>query len=36
MSFYKGMLGNLMGVGPQVAFQFATVETLKKFFKKTF
>jgi solute carrier family 25 carnitine/acylcarnitine transporter 20/29 len=25
MSFYKGMLMNLLGVGPQVALQFGTV-----------
>ena len=25
LSFYKGMLMNLLGVGPQVALQFATV-----------
>lgn len=33
-SFYKGMLTNLLGVGPQVALQFLTVETLKKYIKR--
>ena len=27
---------NLLGVGPQVALQFATVETLKKYFKRNY
>ncbi len=35
-SFYKGMLMNLLGVGPQVALQFGTVETLKKYIKRTY
>lgn len=35
-SFYKGMVANLLGVGPQVALQFAVVETLKKHFKKVY
>ena len=30
------MLTNLLGVGPQVALQFATVETLKKWIKRTY
>lgn len=33
---YKGMLVNLLGVGPQVALQFGTVETLKKYIKRTY
>lgn len=36
MAFYKGMLMNLLGVGPQVALQFGTVETLKKYIKKNY
>jgi hypothetical protein len=36
MSFYKGMLMNLLGVGPQVSLQFGTVETLKKYMKKKY
>ena len=35
-SFYKGMLMNLLGVGPQVALQFGTVETLKKYIKRKY
>lgn len=35
-SFYKGMLMNLLGVGPQVALQFGTVETLKKYIKRNY
>lgn len=27
---------NLLGVGPQVALQFGTAETLKKYFKKKY
>jgi solute carrier family 25 carnitine/acylcarnitine transporter 20/29 len=34
MAFYKGMLVNLLGVGPQVALQFGVVETLKKYIKR--
>lgn len=30
------MLTNLLGVGPQVALQFGTVETLKKYIKRNF
>ena len=33
-SFYKGMLTNLLGVGPQVALQIATVEIMKKYIKR--
>ena len=36
MSFYKGMLMNLLGVGPQVALQFGTTETFKKYFKRKY
>ena len=36
MSFYKGMLMNLLGVGPQVSIQFGVVETLKKFLKRNY
>ena len=36
LSFYKGMLVNLLGVGPQVALQFGTVETLKKYFMRNY
>jgi hypothetical protein len=35
-SFYKGMLVNLLGVGPQISLQFGVVETLKKFIKKNY
>lgn len=30
------MLINLLGVGPQVALQFGTVETLKKYLKRKY
>lgn len=33
LSFYKGMLMPLLGVGAQVALQFGIVESLKKIFK---
>lgn len=36
LSFYKGMLMNLLGVGPQVSIQFGVVETLKKYLKRNF
>ena len=36
LSFYKGMLMPLIGVGAQVSLQFGTVETLKKIIKKNF
>jgi solute carrier family 25 carnitine/acylcarnitine transporter 20/29 len=34
LSFYKGMLMPLLGVGAQVSLQFGTVETLKKFLQR--
>lgn len=36
LSFYKGMLMPLIGVGAQVSLQFGTVETLKKIIKTKF
>lgn len=36
LSFYKGMLMPLLGVGAQVAVQFGVVETLKKIFRSRF
>lgn len=36
MSFYKGMLMPLIGVGAQVSLQFGTVETLKKIIRSKF
>jgi hypothetical protein len=33
LSFYKGMLMPLLGVGAQVALQFGVVESLKKVIK---
>jgi len=36
LSFYKGMLMPLLGVGAQVSLQFGTVETLKKIIKTKF
>lgn len=36
MGFYKGMLTNLLGVGPQVSLQFGVTETLKKYIKTHF
>ena len=36
LSFYKGMLMPLLGVGAQVAVQFGIVESLKKIFKAHF
>ena len=33
LGFYKGMLTNLLGVGPQVSLQFGVTETLKKYFQ---
>ncbi len=33
LSFYKGMLMPLLGVGAQVSLQFGTVESLKKIIK---
>lgn len=36
MSFYKGMLMPLIGVGAQVSLQFGTVETLKKIIRTKF
>jgi solute carrier family 25 carnitine/acylcarnitine transporter 20/29 len=36
LSFYKGMLMPLLGVGAQVSLQFGTVETIKKIIKVNF
>lgn len=36
LSFYKGMLMPLIGVGAQVSLQFGTVETLKKLVRTKF
>lgn len=36
LSFYRGMLFPLLGVGAQVSLQFGTVETLKKVIQSKF
>ena len=36
LSFYKGMLMPLLGVGAQVSLQFGVVESLKKILKKKY